>query len=306
MPEAPIAIVTGAFSHSGRHIARRLLASGHRVRTITGHPGRRSPFGKEVEAYPFDFDRPDLLRSHLEGASTLYNTFWVRYRRGGTTYDRAVGMSRTLIAAAAEAGIRRIVHLSIMNCSPDLGLPYFRGKAKVEEAIKDSGLSHAILRPAVIFGPEDVLIHNLAWILRRFPAFAIPGSGDYRVTPVFVEDLADLCVEAGSRLDDYVIDAGGPETFTFNELLELIRGAIGSRSRLFHVPVPLALVGAKVLGALTRDVVLTKEELDGLMAGLAATKSAPTAPTRLSDWLKENAAGLGREWVSELRRHFGS
>lgn len=297
-------IVTGAFSHTGKYITERLLEAGRRVQTLTGHPERSHPFGDRVQAFPFNFDHPlELVRS-LEGATTLYNTYWIRFIHKESTFDRAVENSRVLFEAAREAGIQRVVHLSIMNPSLDSPFPYFHGKALVEKALMESGLSYAIFRPSVIFGPEDVLINNIAWMLRRFPVFAIPGSGDYGVQPVFAEDVADLCVHAGKSHENIALDAAGPEIYSFKDLVRLIARTVGKRARMIQVPPSIALAGSKLIGALVRDVVMTKEELDGLMAGLCVSHEPPTAPTHLSDWLARNASSVGARWASELRRHF--
>lgn len=297
-------VVTGAFSHSGKYITARLLENGKSVRTLTGHPARPHPFGPRVETFGLDFDDPERLAAALEGATTLYNTYWVRFERRSVTFAGAVENTATLVGAAKRAGVKRIVHLSVTNPSPDSAFPYFRAKAEAERTIQSSGVSYAIVRPALIFGPEDVLINNIAWILRRFPVFAIPGSGNYPLQPVFVEDLADLCVEMGSRHDNLVIDAVGPEIVTFEQMVSLIAASVSSRARRIHLPAVLASVGARLVGAIVRDVVLTKDELDGLMAGLCVSKQPPTAPTELSRWLAENRSTLGLKWASELHRHY--
>ena len=281
-----------------------MLDQGSRVRTLTRTPVSRSPFGDDVEARPLDFGDPSGLVASLEGADILYNTYWVRFARGGVTHDTAVENSRALLRAAVEAGVRRIVHISITNATQDSPLPYFRGKALAEMAVRDSGLSYAIVRPTVLFSPEDILINNIAWFLRRFPLFPIPGRGGYPVQPVFVDDVARLAVEAGTGVDDVAIDAVGPETFTFEEMVRLLARRVGSRSRLVRTPPSAALLAARIAGRLVRDVVLTKDELDGLMAGLLVSADPPTAPTRFTEWLEAEGASLGQRYASELARHY--
>ena len=297
-------IVTGAFGYTGKSITRRLLDAGRRIRTITGHPERANGFGKQVEIAPMDFsDRAELVRS-LRGASVLYNTYWVRFNHGRATFDEAVANSRALILAAKEAGIRKIVHVSIANPSLDSRLPYYAGKALVEKAIFDSGLSYAILRPTVIFGIEDILINNIAWFARHFPVFAIPGSGEYRVQPIFVEDLAELATNSASQEKKLVLDAVGPEVFTFEDLARKIATAICAWPKFIHVSPRAALQMLRVVGPIVGDVVLTREEIDGLMADLLVSKQPATGRTRFSAWLAENASVLGLRYASELRRHY--
>jgi uncharacterized protein YbjT (DUF2867 family) len=304
MSEPDLCAVTGAFGFTGRFVTRILMSQGKRVITLTGNPGRDNPYGDRLRKAALDFDRPaDLVRS-LQGASTLYNTYWVRYAHGDATFDRAVANTHTLIAAAREAGVQRIVHVSIANPSADSPLPYYSGKAALERAIADSGMSYAFVRPTVVFGRGDILINNIAWFLRRFPYFAVPGDGRYRIQPIYVEDLATIMTGAGARHTNETIDAVGPETFTFDELLYLLRNAVHSRTRLVHVPPGIALTLSTVVGRIVGDVVLTREEVRGLMAGLLASDLPPTGTTLLSAWLIENAREVGIRYASEIKRHF--
>lgn len=297
-------VVTGAFGYTGKYIARRLLADGIRVKTLTGHPERPNPFGAQVVAAPFNFDDLPTLVDQLSGASTLYNTYWVRFSRGEVTFDRAVENTRTLIQAAKDAGVGRIVHVSITNPSLNSSLPYFRGKAQVEEAIIDSGISYAIIRPTVIFGIEDILINNIAWMLRRFPLFVVPGGGGYRFQPIFVEDLAGLAVDAGGQEDNLILDAAGPETYTFDEFVRLVGQTMGSRTKIVHLPSALALGISKIVGYFLGDVVLTRDEITGLMSDLLISDAPPAGNTSLKSWLTINVATLGGSYTSELDRHY--
>jgi NADH dehydrogenase len=296
--------VTGAFSYSGKYITKRLLARGEQVITLTNHPHRGDPFDGRVKAFPLDFTAPDKLVDSLRGVDTFYNTYWVRFDRDSNTQARAVDNTRILVQAAVEAGVRRMVHISITNPAVDSPLPYFQGKAANENSVRKSGLGYAILRPTVLFGAEDILINNIAWILRRFPFFALPGQGRYRLQPVHVDDLAALAVESGYKTENLVMDAVGPENLTFRELVGMIGDSIGHARPLVPVPPRLALAGAQAISLFVRDVVLTPEEVEGLMAGLLVSREAPRCPTRLSDWLAENRTTIGVRYASELLRHY--
>jgi NADH dehydrogenase len=296
--------VTGAFSYSGKYITRRLLARGEEVITLTGHPNRPDPFDGRVRAFPLNFADASSLTSSLRGVETLVNTYWVRFDKGANTQPAAVENTRRLVDAAAAAGVKRIVHISITNPSADSPLPYFWGKAANEKAVTDSGMSYAILRPTVLFGTEDILINNIAWLLRRFPFFALPGDGSYRLQPVFVDDLAALAADAVYETGNSVRDAVGPDIFTFREMVELIGEKIGARRPLVNFPPRLALTAAQFLSLFVRDVMLTPEEVDGLMAGLLVSKDPPLCKTRLGDWLEENKKTVGAKYASELQRHF--
>jgi len=295
--------VTGAFGYSGLHIARVLLARGERVRNLTGHVDRIDPFARAVEVTRFRFDDREAMRAALRDVRVLYNTYWVRFDHGASTFARAVENSRALFRAAADAGVERVVHVSITNPSADSPLPYFRGKAEVESALRESGLSHAILRPAVFFGGRDVLVNNIAWLLRRLPVFGV-APGRYGLQPVHVEDFARLAVEQGSSRVDTVLDAVGPEALGFEELVRLVRRAVGSRAALVPTPRPVLLAVARLLGAVVRDVVLTPDEVAGLTANLLVSSGPPTTSTRFSEWLAGSAEQLGVRWASELHRHY--
>jgi nucleoside-diphosphate-sugar epimerase len=297
-------VVTGAFSYTGKYITRQLLSMGKRVRTLTGRSDHEKFFGSQVTTSPFNFDNLSLLTESLRGAATLYNTYWVRFSHGQVTFDKAIENTKTLIKAAEAAGVRRIVHISITNPSQESPFPYFRGKALVEKAITHSKLSYAIIRPTVIFGMEGILINNIAWLLRKFPIFAIPGSGDYRIQPVYVEDVAKVAVSAGHNDDNLVIDAIGPEVFTFDELVRLIAEGMHSRAKVIHVSPMLALFLARLIGYAVRDVVITKDEIQGLMSNLLVSKSPPTGQMCLSEWLEQNADRVGASYISDLQRHY--
>jgi len=296
--------VTGAYSYSGKYVTRLLLGREAEVITLTGHPNRPDPFDGRVPAFPLDFtDEAGLIRS-LKGVDTFFNTYWVRFDKDRNTQPAAVENTRVLVRAAAQAGVRRIVHISITNPSAESPLPYFWGKAANEKTVTSSGMSYAILRPTVLFGKEDVLINNIAWLLRRFPFFALPGDGSYRLQPVYVEDLASLAVEAADHDDNLVWDAVGPEDFTFRRLVECIGQTIGHPRPLMPVPPRLALRAAQFLSLFLGDVLLTPEEVDGLMADLLVSNEPPRGRTRLSDWLAANRATVGVEYASEIARHY--
>jgi NADH dehydrogenase len=294
--------VTGAFGYSGKYIARRLLDQGRDVLTLTNSPDRPNPFGQAVRAVPFDFDQPDRLVESLRGVAVLYNTYWVRFNYRQIRFADAVRNTRVLFEAARQAGVRRIVHVSITNPSADSPLEYFRGKALLEQALMESGVSYAILRPAVLFGKEDILINNIAWVLRRFPVFGVFGRGDYRLQPIYVDDLAALAVQEGSLSENHLVNAIGPETFSYRELAEQLGRIIGRPRRVVSVPPWLGYAVGSVLGRLVGDVLITRDEIRGLMAGLLYVDAPPAGTARLTDWARSHASELGRHYANELAR----
>ena len=302
MSELQTHAVTGAFGYSGRYIAWRLLDKGNKVITLTNSLHRKNPFGEKVQAHPFCLDNPDKLIDILGGVSVLYNTYWVRFNHKKFTYADAVKNTITLFDAAKEAGVERIVHISITNPSDDSHLEYFSGKAKLEEALKDSGISYAILRPTVLFGKEDILINNIAWALRRLPVFGVFGNGQYRLQPIYVDDLAELAVNQGENKEDTVINAIGPETFTYKGLVETIGDIIGKKRPVISIPPAVGYIACILIGKLVNDVIITREEINGLMADLLYVDSPPAGKIKLTDWVGEHADSLGRRYTSELAR----
>lgn len=297
-----LCVVTGAFGYSGKYIASRLLAAGSQVRTLTNSLRRNNPFGPAVEAHPYNFDKPHELVRSLEGARVLVNTYWVRFDHTDFTHEQAVRNTMLMFEAAKQAGVPRVVHISITNPSLESALPYFRGKAELEAALRQSGLSYAILRPTVLFGQEDILVNNIAWMLRRFPVFGVFGDGKYRLQPIFVDDLAQLAVEAADSEENFVRDAIGPETFTYRELVAIIGEAIGRRRPVLSIPPGLGVALGRLIGKIVGDVVVTREEVAGLMQNLLATSSPPAGRTALSQWAQRHGATLGHRYSSELAR----
>jgi uncharacterized protein YbjT (DUF2867 family) len=298
-------LVTGAFSYSGSRIAELLIDSGREVRTLTHHPDREDPLRARVQALPYRFEDPVALARSLEGITNLYNTYWVRFERGRTTFADAVANSRALFEAARRVGVARIVHVSIANPSIDSPLPYYRGKALVEQALAESDVPYAIVRPTFLFGcGRDILANNIAWILRRTPLFVVPGDGRYLVQPIHVDDLARICLQAAHGRSEAIMDAAGPDTMSFEQLVRAIRDAVGRRTPILHAPPAAMAALARALGLIVRDVVLTADEIRGLTAGLLVSHEPALGSISFIEWLKEKGPALGRAYANELDRHF--
>ncbi len=307
MTDRALHVVTGALGYTGKAIAERLLAGGVRVRTLTNAIDRANPFGNRLEIHPLDFDRPELLVESLRAADVLYNTYWVRYNHKRFTFEQAVRNSATLFDAARRAGVRRIVHISVLNAERGaaLGFPYYAGKTRVEAALRESGLAHSIVRPCLIFGMGDVLINNICWLLRRIPIFGVFGDGQYRLRVVSLKDVAALAVEHGAMRAIAAADALGPETFTFRGMVEMLARRMGLRRAIVPMPPRVGMAIGTALGPLVRDVIITREEIDSLMAGLSDSAAPPTGVQRLADWAKEHGNELGRTFSNDLRRRIG-
>ncbi len=294
--------VTGAFGYTGKCIAKKLLAKGHRVITLTNSLHRENPFGESIKAFPFNFDRPEKLVATLRGVEVLYNTYWVRFNHKTFTHADAVRNTQTMFKAAKDAGVKRIVHISITNPSEDSPLEYFREKANLETALKQTGIPYAILRPAIIFGENDILINNIAWALRRFPVIGVFGDGQYRLQPIYVEDLAELAVEQGVSRENRIIDAIGPETFTYKQLVREIGKVIGKNRFIVSVPPIIGFYASWLAGKIVRDKILTKEEIRGLMTEKLYVESSPAGNTKLTEWAEQHADTLGLKYSNELAR----
>lgn len=295
--------VTGAYGYSGQYMARRLLDAGHDVLAVTNSVNRANPFGGRVPAVPYNFTNPARLEASLRGVDVLINNYWVRFDNPPLfTHARAVANAGVLFDAAKRAGVGRVVHISITNPNRRSALPYFRGKAEMEDHLKSTGLAYCILRPTVLFGKEDILINNIAWALRHLPVFGIYGDGCYRLQPIHVDDLAAAAVARIEGPTGETIDAIGPETFRYRDMVEMIARAIDSHSLIVSLPPELAYQAMRVIGNLVDDVVTTREEIRGLMQERLYVDSAPLGTTRLSDWVRASCHTLGRHYTSEMAR----
>jgi uncharacterized protein YbjT (DUF2867 family) len=295
--------VTGAYGFSGKYMARRLLDLGHEVITLTNSLHRSNPFGDSIKAFPYNFSEPLELEKSLRDVDVLINTYWVRFDKPPHfTFAQALANAKALFEAAKRAGVGRVVHISITNPDRNSDLPYFSGKAEMEERLKQTGLSYAILRPAVLFGKEDILINNIAWALRHLPLFGIYGDGRYRLQPIHVDDLAAAAVARITAETNETIDAIGPETFYYRDMVEMIAREIGSRALIVSLPPMLAYQGVRVLGWIVRDVINTYDEVRGLMQERLYVDSPPLGTTKLSDWVRTSCRDIGRRYTSELQR----
>jgi NADH dehydrogenase len=295
-------VVTGAYGYTGKYIASQLLQDGHNVRTLTNSKPLPDLFDGQVETYPLAFDNPGKLVESLRGAKVLYNTYWVRFNHKRFSHASAVENTKRLFDAAKTAGVERIVHVSITNPSVNSPFEYFQGKGELEEYLKELGLSYAILRPAVFFGKEGILINNIAWMLRRFPIYGLFGDGSYGIQPIHVEDFAKLAIVVGRQTENITLDATGPESFTFKELVRALGNIIDCPRPIISIPPWLGLLAGSLVGLFVRDVVITREEIGGLMAGLLAVDSEPLGTTKLTEWAERQKNNLGKKYASELAR----
>ena len=297
-------VVTGSFGYIGKYITQELLARGHTVKTVTTHPDKPNPFGGQVLAAPYNFDNLSALTEYLTGSDTLFNTYWVRFNYRHWSFDQALANTKTLFNCAKQAGIRKIVQISVTNPSEQDDLPYYKGKALQEKILRELGIDYAIVRPTLVFGNEDILVNNIAWTIRKFPLVPIFGAGDYQVQPIFVADLATIAVDVSQLEGSQTMDAIGPETFSYEAFLRLIARELNRKIDFVHTPPTLGIFLGKIIGLFVKDVILTADELRGLMVNKLTSTQAPNGKTKFSTWLHNHKNQIGCQYTSELNRHF--
>jgi NADH dehydrogenase len=297
--------VTGAFGYSGKAIAEQLLARGDRVRTLTNSPNRPHAFGSRVEVAPLAFDDPAALARSLDGFDVLINTYWVRFDHRLFTFEQAVHNTQALFTAAKNAGVGRIVHTSILKPEQGEGLGYYEGKLRLEHDLAATGLPYTILRPGVLFGRGDILVNNIAWVLRHLPVFGVFGDGRYALAPLHVDDFARIAVRAAGGGDPAlptIVDCHGPETFEYRQLVQRISAIIGIHRPIVRVWPWLGLLISKTLNPFVHDVIITREEIEGLMRGLLWSSAPSLGTTKLTQWMAEHRDSLGHRYASEVGR----
>ena len=297
-------VVTGALGYTGRWIAHQLLDQGEKVRTLTNAVGREDPFDGKVEIHPLNFEDKDSLVESLRGADVLYNTYWVRYNHHKKNFDHEIATRNCsiLFEAAKEAGVRRIVHFSVAHPDQAPGWSYFRGKVECEENLKKVGISYAILRPTVLFGGgRNVLVNNIAWMLRYMPVFGYFGWGNYPIQPVHVRDVARMAIELGASNEDVTRDAVGPETFRYKDYIKLIARSMGVRRIIMPVPPLMGWMAGQFMGFFLKDMVITRAEIRGLMRGLVASDEEPMGVIKFSEWIEGKGDSIGRKYHNDLK-----
>ncbi len=302
MPPASLHVVTGALGYTGQALTERVLARGDRVRTLTNSPNRPNPFGDQLEVHPLAFDDADALARSLDGAEVLFNTYWVRFNHRLFTFAQAVENTKRLFEAARRAGVHKIVHVSILHADEAHDLGYYKGKHELEDALRGLGVPHAIVRPGVLFGRGDILVNNIAWVLRHLPIFGVFGDGAYRLRPLHVDDMADLMLDHAGRSENTIVDAVGPEVFAYSELVRSIGSIIGVRRPIVRVAPAVGHAVARCLNPFLKDVIITREEIAGLMRGLLDSEAPGAGPTRLTEWARDHRDVLGKRYASEVGR----
>ncbi len=295
-------VVTGAFGYSGKTITANLLSAGYHVKTLTNSTNKPNPFGNKIEVAPLSFNDSKRLTASLTGYDVLINTYWVRFNHKKFNHKSAVDNTKVLFDCAKNAGIQRIIHVSITNPSIESDLEYFKGKGILENYLQNLGVNYSIIRPAVLFGKQDILINNIAWMARHLPVFGVFGKGDYKLQPIHVDDFANIIINEISKTENAIINAIGPETFSYKELVKSIMSTLKIKKKVFNAPPYIGYLAGRLISFLKKDVTITRAEIKGLMDNLLYVKTAPTGKIKLTDWVKENQTTLGVNYNSELQR----
>jgi NADH dehydrogenase len=259
-----VILVTGATGFIGRHVVRTLVEGGARVRgMVRDLRGATALEGIECELVRGDVTDPDSLRAAAAGCEAVVHLVAVISGRP-REFEQVIGEgTRNVVAAAQQAGARRIAYVSALGAhgpqAPDV--PYYRAKRHAEEAVAGSGLEHVILRPTFVFGADGGALPRFLRIARLAPVTPIVGSGDQRVQPVWVDDAARaLTLALETRESGIVVELGGPDVVDWNELWRRIKTALGAHRPALHVPVWLMRTQAVFLERLP-DPPVTRDQL---------------------------------------------
>ena len=265
--------VTGATGFVGRYVVNELLRRGHSVRVLTRGSEARSRFNHPVEAVRGDIADAATLAPLASGCEAVVHLVGIINESEGASFDQVHRQgTENVVVAASRAGVQKYVHMSAMGASPSCPSEYGRTKAMGEEAVKRSRLDWTIFRPSVIFGPGDGFVTLIARIVRRNPGFIpVIGPGTVRFMPVSVRDVARLFADALEKPDASRLsfEAGGPETFTMDEIYREIAAALGKGGKpLVHFPVGFGYLLAAAMSLVPRWVLreplLTRDQLRSL------------------------------------------
>lgn len=266
-------LVTGGTGYVGTHVCRALIARGFLPRLLV-RPGSEGRIPKDVRdrcrVSPGDATNREAVTCAAEGTSAIVHLVGIirEFPQRGITFEEAhVTATRNAVEAARRWKIDRLVHMSALGARPGGPTGYFDTKGRAEEIVRRSGLRWTIFRPSVIFGPGDRFVNDLAGMIRSAPLVPVPGDGKYRLQPVFAGDVAKGFADAVLRpgAEGKTFEVGGPERFSYGELLEKIAAGIGRRLRTIHVPLSVLRPAVRILERLERFP-LTTDQLEMLLS----------------------------------------
>jgi len=285
-------LVAGGTGFIGSRLVTRLAQEGRPVR-VAARGVRTSPSTDKVEMVTADAVTGDGLERALKGVEQVAHLVAIIAERGPQTFDTVIrGGTERLVEAARAAGVRKFVYVSAIGADPDPRFPYWAAKWGAEQAVIGSSLAYTILRPSLVFGPGDEFFNRLAGLVRWNPVLPIAGDGKTRFQPIWVEDLVTCivaCLEEGTH-DGQIIEVGGGEQLTYEEMLDAVRQELGRRRLKVHVPLPLVRLATGAMESLLSQPPITRHQLAMLAKdNIAAIDAVPRhfgfSPKRLSEGL---------------------
>ena len=259
-------LVTGPTGFLGRRVVQKLLDHNYQVRCLVRSPGRERilPQGS-VDVYYGDIDNPEALISACRGVEQVIHLVAVIRQGKEATFDSVnrVGV-QNVVAAAKEAGsVGQFIHVSAVGAVNNPEFPYLQSKWEGEQTVIDSGLPYTIIRPSIIFGRGDEFLNSLAALVRVFPMVPIISSGRNRLQPIWVDDVAQCIALSLSRhdLQGHILELGGPEQLSYNEIVRIVSRTMGRRRVHLHVPMWIMRFNVALMQALMSRPPINSEML---------------------------------------------
>jgi NADH dehydrogenase len=271
--------VFGGSGFVGRHTVRALARAGWRIRVAVRHPNRAfflRPLGSvgQIDIIKCDITDPDQVARALHGADAAVNLCGILFQGGQTFEELQADGAAHVAQAASAAGLGALVHVSALGADTESASEYAVTKAEGEEAVREAFPKAVILRPSIIFGPEDGFFNKFAALARFTPALPLIGGGRTRFQPVFVGDVAQAIVIGLARQDGRTYELGGPAVYSFKELLQLILRETGRRRILVPLPFGIAMLKAAFLQILPKPL-LTMDQVRLLKKDNVVSPTAP-------------------------------
>lgn len=248
-------LLTGATGFVGGHMVKALRAAGQPVRCLVRSPVKARAQGlANVELAPGDILTPESLAAAMQGIEKVIHLVGIILERGEATFDRVHYQgTRNVLAAAKQAGVKRYLQMSALGARADArATPYQRSKWQAEQEVAASGIPYVILRPSIIFGPGDGFVTQMVNMIRKAPLIPIVGTGDYKLQPIYVENVCQAFVQAltSEKATNKVFALGGPEVLSYESIIDIIARTIGIKKPKLHLPFWFAQVSAVLMDTL--------------------------------------------------------